>query len=510
MATVPAFAPDAATTGPRRSLVLAGGGMRVAYQAGVLRALHEAGLRFHHADGASGGNINLAMLLSGPGPVEMCDRWRSLHVPDFASLLPWRDYLDSTGIPALGDSRGLREKVFPHLGIDFEAIRSVGAMDGTFNVCDFRTKRNVALPHGRIDLDYLVAAVSLPIFMPPVEKDGGLWMDSAWIKDANLWEAVRRGAEEIWLVWCIGNSPRYRNGVFHQYVHMIELSANGGLLEEFDRIRDLNERIARGDSPHGQRNPVRLHVVKPEHPLPLDPDFYTGRIDAATLVDRGYADALRYLEGMTENGVAFGPEATAMSDPSLGITFRETMSGGFSLGETDPHAGAAAHGAATLSMHATVSIDDIDRFAANPAHLGSLLGTIDFPPLGTGIPASRGVFNLFSPTDQPALKLMVYELAFVHDGKPYYLAGRKEVRDDPGFDLWKDTTTLFTTLHEGDGKDGPVAGAGILTLGVVDLVRLVSTISVIGAHGPADTARAISKFGTFFLGELWKSYGPKS
>ena len=28
-------------TGPRRSLILAGGGMRVAYQAGVLRALAE-------------------------------------------------------------------------------------------------------------------------------------------------------------------------------------------------------------------------------------------------------------------------------------------------------------------------------------------------------------------------------------------------------------------------------------------------------------------------------------
>ena len=39
----------------RRSLVLAGGGMRVAYQAGALAALEEAGLRFHHADGTSGG-----------------------------------------------------------------------------------------------------------------------------------------------------------------------------------------------------------------------------------------------------------------------------------------------------------------------------------------------------------------------------------------------------------------------------------------------------------------------
>ena len=54
--------------GPRRSLVLAGGGIRVAYQAGVLVALEEAGLRFQHADGTSGGTFNLAMLLSGLTP----------------------------------------------------------------------------------------------------------------------------------------------------------------------------------------------------------------------------------------------------------------------------------------------------------------------------------------------------------------------------------------------------------------------------------------------------------
>ena len=55
-------------TGPRRSLILAGGGMRVAYQAGVFKALGEFGLRFAHGDGTSGGTMNLAMMLSGLSP----------------------------------------------------------------------------------------------------------------------------------------------------------------------------------------------------------------------------------------------------------------------------------------------------------------------------------------------------------------------------------------------------------------------------------------------------------
>src|SRR6201999_587446 len=88
-----------------------------------------------------------------------------------------------------------------------------------------------------IDEDLLVAGVSLPLLMPPVAHRGSLYTDSVWIKDANPTEAVRRGAEELWLVWCIGNSGVYRSGAFNQYVHMIELSANGKLFEEFDHLR---------------------------------------------------------------------------------------------------------------------------------------------------------------------------------------------------------------------------------------------------------------------------------
>src|SRR5690606_4630934 len=92
-------------------------------------------------------------------------------------------------------------------------------------------------------------------------------------------------------------------------------------------------------------------------------------------------------------------------------------------------------------------------------------------------------------------------------GKPYYLAGRKEVRSDRhGVDLWSDTTTLLTTLHEGDDAGGPVVGAGILSLGVDDLARLVKTVRVTGTTSKTEQAKTLATFGAFFLGELWDSY----
>ena len=156
-------------------------------------------------------------------------------------------------------------------------------MAGTFNVVDYGSKTNHAIPHTEIDLDLLVAGVSLPVMLPPVRARGTLWTDAVWIKDANLLEAARRGAEEIWLVWCIGNTNVYRRGLLNQYVHMIELSANGSVAEELERIEEGPD-------------PPSLHVVKPEFPIPLDPDFFFGRIDARALTAMGYRDARRYLE----------------------------------------------------------------------------------------------------------------------------------------------------------------------------------------------------------------------
>lgn len=195
---------------------------------------------------------------------------------------------------------------------------------------------------------------------------------------------------------------------------------------------------------------------------------------------------------------------------AIGITFDETMAGSFSLEETDPAAGASAGARAgtRLAMHARVTIPDLQAFLADRQHRGRLAGSIDFGPLGTGLEANEGVFKLFTPSGHAGLKYMVYELGFEHDGGPRYLAGKKHVHDDPGADLWTDTTTLYATLHDGADANGPVMGAGVLRLDMGDFLKLMSTIKVTGARSAKQRAEAVSEFGRFFMGELWDIYGP--
>jgi hypothetical protein len=161
-------------------------------------------------------------------------------------------------------------------------------------------------------------------------------------------------------------------------------------------------------------------------------------------------------------------------------------------------------------MHATIEIHDLNRFLADAGHLGSITGRIDFPPLGLNLPTTSGVFNLFSPTGDPAMKYMVYELGFEAGGRKYYMAGRKEVKQASITELWKATTTLYTQLHEGSDKTGPVVGAGVLTLGMGELMAMIPTMHATNAKSPEEAATAVARFGKFFLGELWDTYVKKA
>lgn len=388
---------------PFRSLILAGGGVRLAYQAGVLQALQEKGLQYQHVDGTSGGIFNTAMLASGLSPDEMCSRWRSLKVSSFMSLRPAKSYLKLASMTAFGDADGIRQEVFPHLGIELEKIRANEDICATFNVCNFTHKSIEAIPHRQVTEDHLIAGVSLPIFMPAIKIQDDWYTDAVWIKDANLMEAVRRGAEEIWLVWAIGNTREYLPGFFNQYVHMIEMSANGGLLEEYAQIKMLNERIVAGNSPYGQRQPIRLHVIKPEYPLPLDPDLFFNKIDTTTLINIGYADASQYLNTFHEQGSPFDADSTRMKEPGNQFTFRQQYEAKLKFKDTDTH----------VAYHPSFIFREVDgQFSI------SAVSSVYIESLGREISTKENTVRL---TKQGKASYLDIDSAFVHEEKKYSL-----------------------------------------------------------------------------------------
>ena len=305
---------------------------------------------------------------------------------------------------------------------------------------------------------------------------------------------MRRGSDELWLVWCIGNTGYYGTGPLEQYVHMIEMSANGALFGEFDHIREINERRLQGEAVFGNDRPIRVHVVKPEYPLPLDPEFFVGGIDATTLIAMGYRDARGYLDQMSSDGVALDPTATRMNEAPLGFRFRERAAG-----EVSFTSGERIH----VRLDVVVEVIDAEDFQAHPEPDASVIGSIHFQNRAEPI----FVIGRFHLTDTlSAARQVLYDLSYRLEGRSYRLQARKQLHDDPGFDLYQDVTTLEASFHEVDGGHTERVGAGTLRLDANDLRRLATSFRPTGARRLAHRVELADSLGRKILGDLWRRY----
>jgi predicted patatin/cPLA2 family phospholipase len=250
----------------KRSLIMAGGGVKVAFQAGVLQVwLDEAGLTFDHADGASGGVFNLAMYCQGMTGTQMADNWRRFQ--PLASLsVNWSELVKLVFAQSVLTYDGFRKRVLRTLwAFDWSAIRAT-SKEATFNLYDFTAQETVVLTADQMDEDRLVSAVSLPMWFPAVRIDGHDYIDAVYATDANLDEAIRRGADELWIVWTVSTRGRWNRGFVAEYFQIIEASANSSLRDPLRRIAENNAALARGEQGAFGR-PIEVKMLEAEVPI---------------------------------------------------------------------------------------------------------------------------------------------------------------------------------------------------------------------------------------------------
>ncbi|MCP5349319.1 MAG: hypothetical protein R3F41_07675 [Gammaproteobacteria bacterium] len=89
-----------------------------------------------------------------------------------------------------------------------------------------------------------------------------------------------------------------------------------------------------------------------------------------------------------------------------GLQFKATRAGNFSPSASSSEKGANAGERAgdRPTMHAKVTIADMQAFVDNPDHPGNLNDSVHFPPLGDDLPATDEVFNRVGPAGKPNLK----------------------------------------------------------------------------------------------------------
>jgi predicted acylesterase/phospholipase RssA len=487
---------------PRRALILAGGGLKVAFQAGVLQVwIDEAGIDFDVADGASGGVFNLAMWCTGKSGTEIADAWRMTRPLDFLAANPrlW---------VSLSSLERFRKKVLPGWGIDWNNIHPART-EATFNVYNFSRQELQTRAPFEMNDDWLLACVSLPMWFPPARIDGETYVDSVFATDANLEAAIKAGADELWIIWTVSTSGRWRNGFVNQYFQMIQNAAVW-------RLKDLKRRIDASNAIDNGRGgefgrPIKLKILCHEVPLPYLLVFNADELHAA--VELGVQAARRWA---ADNNVPLRNQAAPRSEATH-LAFIETMQGTVAFGVDDPTraAHAPAGRKADLAVDLTVGIGDVNRFLTEPDHVASLTGWVESDALGGKLPIEDGSFNLFVEGPSTGLRKMLYR-AFFRDGSGHTLTltGEKLVPPElPGRHPWRDTTTLFTRVLRGrveaDGEaDAEVVAAGVIRLTLLDFARQLLTFRAArsGPGGAKAGVGLVTRFFAFFVGSLARVY----
>jgi cholesterol oxidase len=195
-----------------------------------------------------------------------------------------------------------------------------------------------------------------------------------------------------------------------------------------------------------------------------------------------------------------------------GIQFTETMKGYFSADEKTDFAKGADLGKQSdcvFEFTLTVTSDDVMTMLHTNEHRAALEGIVKAPALSSKpMTVSDGIFNLFvnAEADVPT-KLMKYTMN-IHseEGKDYFFYGYKLVDDTKGFDLWKDTSTLYITIHEGHDESSPVLGKGILIIEMADFTKQMTTMKVLNASSKFQELKIMTAFGKYFSGSLYDIY----
>ena len=227
------------------------------------------------------------------------------------------------------------------------------------------------------------------------------------------------------------------------------------------------------------------------------------------------------IEGpINVGGRASGPKAATnlearpvIETKTIGLEFTETMKGFVSTTQLGDFAAGERQGredGSPIEFTVTINAVDFDLFLRDEHHMAKISGTVTAPVLANGpMTVEEGEFDLFvDDPDNVATRLMRYSMRLRSgEGKVFSLRGTKTIHEGSPLTLWPETTTLYADIFAGpDGSEDRVA-RGILHIFPEDFAHQLTTIKIENAPSVEAELSAIARFGKFFAGTLFDTYG---
>ena len=277
----------------RTGLVLSGGGANGAFEAGVVAAIEDAGLRPTVLSGTSAGALNVAAIAHGLGADELGEVWHSIRPGDVFRLrrdlwralrpsgwlsgrgvagralggIGWTWLLETaplrrTLVRALG---GERVEVADDLTVSVSALdKPSGALVRFTNRLPPEHRRSPAYRQVQLDVDHLMASASIPLAFRPAQLSGTTWWDGGLVANTPLAPAM---AHEPDAVIVVTTSTRQRPAPRPESLGdtlglLIDNVLDHSLAADLRQARLINE-LLRHDPQRTDRKEVDLLVIEP-------------------------------------------------------------------------------------------------------------------------------------------------------------------------------------------------------------------------------------------------------
>ena len=280
-----------------RALVLSGGGVKGAYQVGVLkRWMGEQGLDYDIMCGVSVGALNVAGLGMTPKgqpqqAIQTMEEFWKTKVNTSAIYKRWFPFgrLHSLWLKSLYNSAPLQDLV--RQTMDPVKIAANGRILAVGSVCLDTGDYHYARENDPDFVSWVLASSSFPVFLEPIEI-GGKWYSDGGIKHVTpLGQAIELGADEIDVIMCsplsddpfTASSTQAIPGILLRSIDLM----NDQVMNDDLLLCGLKNNLSEIDPKYRK---VKVRIVKPVAPLTSDSlNFDPGSI--IQMIAQGYKDA---------------------------------------------------------------------------------------------------------------------------------------------------------------------------------------------------------------------------
>lgn len=291
----------------KRALVLAGGGSRGAFQAGVWKYLSERGWKPDIICGTSVGAINAAAIISGLDAEKLIRLWTTQGHRQMYKLkgLPFLSQMvQRKRLTALFDTRKMQEVIAENLNVEVLQSNPTRLVISAVNIL---TGKPHFFTNEDIRLEHILASSAMPVLFPWHEIEGTPFWDGGTMANIPLQPALDFGAKEILVVFLspVGHTPQsfprtVRSALEHVFEQFISSSYQATLYSQKYQDQPLPPVQSKYTKKYNHQAPEigqpNIITLAPSKMLGFRSLINFSLPQARQLINEGYTTALNNLK----------------------------------------------------------------------------------------------------------------------------------------------------------------------------------------------------------------------